>query len=242
MKKFLMCSFALVSLLSSSAIADSASSGFKSGFRVGLGAGYKRFSLTQGLNFVSHNPLISSASASAKKNQNTAAFEGHVAYDFVKDRLYSAVELNYRLSPGENTVSLQHSFLGTPNPQMKYKHRHDFGLSGHLGYIFHPKMVGYLIANVRLGMFEQNYSHPNGPANNFLSNASKKATKFGFGGGLGFKYALPAHWSVGAEATYDVYSSTSISDDIERTAIGVVTGTASRPRVLNVLLKVSKTF
>ncbi len=230
-----------------------ATSGFKSGVRIGVGGGYKHHKVSQKNNWmrspdaVMMGVALAPASESAKKSssKDSGQFDIHVGYDFMWSSLYTALELSYRYSPDKNKVTTQATNLtpGLPlstNPFLFHqRHRHDFGLSGHLGYEIIPNFIPYGIFNLRLGRFEESFTSD---ASIPIRSAKKSKTRFGYGGGLGLKYALPKFWSIAAEVTYNVYEKIKIKGDLEPAALGQFSVESGRPETFNLLLKVSKTL
>ncbi len=228
-----------------------ATSGFKSGIRIGVGGGYKHHKVSQKNNWIVSQALLGlgpgSESSKKSSSKDSGQFDVHVGYDFMWSSVYSALELSYRYSPDKNKVTVQAQNPGpttlSTNPFLFHqRHRHDFGLSGHLGYEIISNFIPYGIFNLRLGRFEESFSGNSVEPGLAIRSAKKSKTRFGYGGGLGLKYALPAFWSIAAEATYNVYEKIKIKGDLQPGLAGQFSVESGRPETFNLLLKVSKTL
>ncbi len=229
--------------------------GFHSGFRAGIGLGYKNHSTVNKYDFkASDNLLLPFPLASEQRRKTStwqsAFYQGHVAYDWIKNNWLISIELDYRYNPTANKGKIisGDEFLSTEPGDFIFKqgHRHDFGLSFRAGRIITPCFSLYGIANIRLGKFnyefisEKNIAIPEG----LQTSGQRKQSRWGGGLGIGCQYILAKGVSMGPEITYDIYQPIKIDKDlaIPNTNTGTFFVQSSRPRILNVVLKLSKTF
>ena len=230
-----------------------ADAGFKSGFKVGLGAGYKNHRVKSKTEYDASAVAVGAGYHSEKfvksGADNTANFEIHGGYDFIKDRFLAAVDLNYRYSPTRNQISFNASqdvLASNEAPfTLKHTHSHDFGLSLNAGALATSNFAIYAIGNVRLGRFERRFENYK-PSLGALERIIKKSQyRWGLGGGLGCRYALTGGLSIGVDATYDIYQKVktkAVSIVNQGTYVGDLSTASHRPRIINVLFKDSKTF
>jgi opacity protein-like surface antigen len=252
MKKTTLFALSTNLLLAIPALAQ-ADAGFKSGFKIGVGAGYKNHRVKSKSSYDASTDDIDigqvDESFKKKNTNNTASFEVHGGYDFIKDRLLAAIEFNYRYSPKRNQITFnttQAILAANEVPfAVRQSHRHDFGVTLNVGGLATSKLAVYAIANVRLGRFEHKFENNKPSVVGLERNIKRTQYRWGLGGGLGSRYALSDGLSVGAEVTYDVYQKVknkTVSITPGAMNVGTLSLASHRPRIINVLFKASKTF
>jgi opacity protein-like surface antigen len=250
MKKKVLATASVLALVSGA----QADSNFKSGFKVGGGVGYKHHRLKSQSNYdptlVGIGNGLEDENFSKSASDNTVAFQLHAGYDWIISRFLAALEFDCRYSPDEVKMTLntnQHVLGPEEAPyNVHQQHSHDFGLSGRLGALVTSNFALYAIGNVRLGQFKHKFI--NSKQNEFdlllLSN-SKSRYLWGFGGGIGARYAFSKGFSLAFEATYDVYQKIKFSENQNVALIGNIANFSTqskRPRIFTALFKISKTF
>lgn len=255
MKKLILATASVLALFSTA----HADSNFKSGFKVGGGVGYKHHRVKNVSNYdasaLGVGSGFSSESFSKSGADNTVQFQLHTGYDLIINRFLAAVEFDYRYNPGEVTMNFNTVQTDPVNPdglgrndapyEVKQKHKHDFGLSARLGGLITENFALYAIGNVRLGKFKHQFINNKGNGNNaLLVSNSKSQSLWGFGGGIGTRYAFSKGVTVAFETTYDVYQKIKFNSDevAEGIGIGAFSTQSKRPHIFSAMFKLSKTF
>lgn len=242
MIKKLTATAALVAMTATFAQAES---NFTSGFNFGAGAGYKHTSTTTKAAFTDLTGVgIAGVNESFSKGgtSNSGSFEVHAGWDFIVDRLYAAVDVDYRHSPGTKTQAkfqTTQAVLGAAEPPFKtiLEHANDWGLSGSLGGLITDNFALFAIANVRYGLFTMRFDN-NKPLANTVQDGRRSDRLWGCGGGLGARYALADGFSMSLRATYDIYQKIKIKDNLA--SPDEFTARSNGPRVVNVIFRVTK--
>lgn len=225
---------------------------FKSGVRIGVEGGYKHHKTKHSLEFVPEDlfadpPVPETASENSKND--TGLFGVHIAYDCFFNQVYAAIEAIYRYAPG--SVDSRIKFLNpsnaavlTDNIKVSQYHNHDIGFHLHLGHTITDCFLLYGIVGLHIGFFEEKLKTDGD--SDLLRGNKRSDTKIGGAFGLGGRYGLPCGWSVSTEATYDVYGKIKSSNNLHIEQAGTE-GTrfiqsSDRPRMFNLVFKVSKTL
>ena len=226
--------------------------GFRSGFRAGIGLGYKNHSVQNKYEYVASAPAVGFfPGAGETRNKisvgQSAFYQVHAAYDWIKNNWLLSIELDYRYNPTVNKgkINSNDRALRTEPGDFVFKqsHRHDFGLGFRAGQIITSRFSVYGIVNVRLGQFdyrfisEKNFALPDGIR-------SGRHAQFRLGGGLGIgcQYVLAKRITIGPEITYDIYQPIKINQNLGLEETGAFSVKSSRPKILNAMIKLSKTF
>ncbi len=249
MKKTLLATLSVAALLTTASSVN-AESNFKSGFKIGGGAGYKHHRVKNITTVDSTNPFAVNETMQKSATNDTVALQFHVGYDFIINRFLAAIEFDYRYSPGKVKMKFNSSQpLLEPTQaafEVQQKHPHDCGLSGRLGGLITENFALYAIANVRLGKFEHKFLNTKKDVDDLSRSSSKTKYLWGVGGGVGARCALPKGFTVGFETTYDVYQRLELNkEDIifpGNVHVADVNTQSKRPHIFLAMFKLSKTF
>lgn len=233
---------------------------FKSGFKIGVGAGYKRHSSTLKKAYSPGETALfygdSTFSSNKSTHSNKALGQFHIGVNYIRGKLYSALELDYRYGPSKVKKQTNDFFLTPARPgssrstTVEQNHKHDFGITGKFGQLVKPSVALYGIANIRYGIFKNRLTSPD-LGNNILQyvNTSTKQNKklIGFGGGVGCAYAMRNHTSLALDLTYDFYKHTkskknAINSNNVTMEDSVLNFRTRKTRIFNAIVKLSKTF
>lgn len=236
-----------------SSSSSSIACGFHSGFRAGVGLGYQNYSMQNRYDYTIVNPaFLPFDRGELKQNGSTrqfALYQIHGAYDWIVNQMFVSLEIDYRYNPGVNKSRMTSNdfFLRNAPGDFVFEesHRHDFGLGVRVGRTLTPHFLVYGIANLRLGQFNYRFSSEKTNLNAAfrLQSGQNRQLRLGGGLGIGCQYNLGNGFSIGPEVTYDIYQSVKIAQNLtvnQNTATLYVR--ASRPKIFNAILKVSKTF
>jgi len=242
--KQILTSVAAVALFASTV---NASATFKSGFKAGIGAGYKRYTAKMNKTYMpGSTSMLGFAGSPFNTNKsghsNKAVGGVHFGYDNINDKLYTAFEVEYRYMPTKIEYQSSNYYTNTNSngqTSLTQKHRHNIGLAGKLGILTKPDIAVYAIANVRYGKFTNHFI---GPQNDIRFKNSKYSKKiFGLGGGLGVAYAMQRQASLAIDVTYDRYKKSKKTISFTNPGDTITFGT-KKTNVLSAIIKLSKTF
>lgn len=223
-----------------------AESNFKSGFNFGGGVGYKHSQSTTKASFidVAGGGLagIQNEDFSKTGTSRNASFEVHAGWDFILSRLYTAIDVDYRYTPGsktETSFQTKQANLGIGEKPFSgiLEHHNDLGLSGSLGGLITDNLALFAIANVRYGHFTLKFNN-NKPVLNAIQDGKKGDHLWGYGGGLGARYAFTDGLSMAVRVTYDIYDKIKIKDNLG--GVDTFTVRSERPQVISMMFRVSK--
>ena len=197
-------------------------------------------------------PPAVSESKSKTATNNTGLLGVHLAYDWFVESFYASFETAYRFSPGsaDSTLMLEKAgnvvVFDDENFRVSQYHNHDISFNLHLGHTVTDCFLLYGIIGLRVGFFEQKIKVRANTLTGLVDNNKRRDTKIGGAFGLGGRFGLPHGWSISTEATYDVYGKIKSSKNLHIEQAGTegtaFTQSSSRPHMLNLVLKVSKTL
>ena len=224
--------------------------GFHSGFRAGVGMGYKNHNIQNKYQYTAIQPLLIAGGIGETQQRTSvrqsALYQAHAAYDWIKNNWILSVEFDYRYNPTVNKsrITPNDIFLRTEPGDFVFEqsHRHDFGLGFRVGRIITSRFSLYGIANIRLGKFQYKFTNEKSLA---LPLQGGQRNQFRWGGGLGVgcQYALAKGFSIGPEITYDIYQPIKINQNLtEDPTLTTLFVQSSRPKIFNAVIKISKTF
>jgi hypothetical protein len=150
---------AALGVLASTAV-SATETGFKSGFRTGVGAGSKSYKVVHRGEFTSPIPaVVTHESLSKTRTKRAGLLEVHLGYDYLIDGLYSSLELSHRLSSKKNKTRIKPRQAALAAVPFSYQqtHKQDVGISGHPGGELTSCLVAYGIVNFRFGQFVQSW-------------------------------------------------------------------------------------
>ena len=260
MKKFAFLGFALMAALptwadasSSSAGSQGESCGFRSGFRAGVGLGYKVHRVENKYQYTITNPGFAAFSKGEARQVGSTRkpvfYQIHAAYDWVRKPWVLSIEVDYRYDPGVNKSRITSSefFLRRSLGDFLFEqsHLHDFGLGIRAGRTLTSQFSIYGIVNLRLGQFNYKFMSEKRNLNAAFRLLSGQNKQFRWGGGLGVgcQYALGKGFFVGPEIIYDIYQAVKIKQNLTvDPTTAVLSVYSSRPKIFNAIVKISKIF